>query len=152
MTGDSLCGYCIGFYAEKYPEKIKALAPISTTVSGELSIKVHVEETKNWKKTGWMTRTSKTKPGVSYKLPWSHMEDRLKYNLLEKVDKLKMPLLLIVGENDEAYVSGTQKLLYDKLPGKKELHIIKGAPHTFIEKSHLREIREIFIKYIYNLD
>ena len=42
------------------------------------------KEIKFRKETGWMIRESKSKPGQIKKLKWSHMEDRLKYNLLEK--------------------------------------------------------------------
>lgn len=34
------------------------------------------------------------------------------------------------------------------LPGDKEFHIIKDAPHTFREKVHLDEIKQIFLKWI----
>ena len=152
LAGHSLGGTCIGLYAENHSEEIKGLAPIAAMISGELSLKAHAEEIEGWKKTGWMTRISKTRPGVSYRLPWSHMEDRLKYNLLEKVDKLTMPVLLIVGDNDNSCPLDTQEILYDKLPGKKEIHIIKNAPHTFVEEKHLKEIKEIFLKWIDSLD
>lgn len=152
LVGHSLGGICIGLYAENHPEEIKGLAPIATTVSGELSLKIHAEEVEEWKKTGWVIRTSKTRPGVTYRLPWSHMEDRLKYNLLEKANKLTMPVLLIVGDNDRSCTLDTQKFLYDKLPGRKELHIIKNAPHTFREEKHLKEIKDVFLKWIDSLD
>ncbi|MBI3441275.1 MAG: hypothetical protein HY052_05670 [Proteobacteria bacterium] len=55
---------------------------------------------------------------------------------------------LIVGENDDSTPVSTIKILYDALPGPKELHVIKGALHTFRDLSHLKEIREIFLKWI----
>ena len=67
------------------------------------------------------------------------MEDRLKYDLLPEAGKLKMPVLMIVGEKDESTPSDHMQKLYDVIPGKKEFHIIKGAPHTFREKEHLEE-------------
>lgn len=148
LAGHSLGAFCSALYAEKYPERVKALAPVSTVASGELTLQSDREDVKNWKKTGWRISESKSKPGVIKKLPWSHMEDRLKYNLLPNVDKLTMPVLLIVGENDETTPVGHQNVLFNKLPGRKELHIIKGAEHTFREKEHLEEIREIFLKWI----
>jgi len=148
LAGHSLGGICSALYAEKYPEKVKALAPISTVVSGELTLKTDREDVKNWEKTGWRISESKSKPGVIKKLPWSHMGDRLKYDLLPEVDKLTMPVLLIVGEKDNSTPPEHQKILYDKLPGKKEFHIIKGAEHTFREKKHLDEIKNILLKWI----
>jgi fermentation-respiration switch protein FrsA (DUF1100 family) len=80
------------------------------------------------------------------------MGDRLKYDLLPEAGKLTMPVLLIAGEKDNSTPPEHQKILYDKLPGKKEFHIIKGAEHTFREKEHLEEIKQIFLKWIDNLD
>lgn len=152
LVGHSLGGICTALYAENYPKKIKALAPISTVVSGKLSLEVKPEEKAEWKKIGWQIKESKSKSGVMKKLPWSHVEDRLKYNLLEKVDKLTMPVLLIVGEKDESTPPKHQKILYEKLLGKKEFHTIKGATHTFREEAHLKEIKQIFLKWIESLE
>ena len=76
------------------------------------------------------------------------MEDRLKYDLLPEVNKLIMPIILIVGDKDTVTPLKHHKLLYDNLPGKKELHIIRGAEHTFREDKYLVEIKEILTKWI----
>lgn len=148
LAGHSLGAICSALYAEKYPTKVKAIAPISTVVSGELTLKTDREDVKNWEKTGWRISKSKSKPGVIKRLPWSHMLDRLKYDLLPDVDKLTMPVLLIVGEKDNSTPPEHQKILFDKLPGEKEFHVIKGSEHTFREKEHLDEIKKIFIDWI----
>jgi len=153
LAGHSLGGVSVALYAERHPEKVKAVAPISTVVSGKLSTETHeyrgtIEE---WKKTGWHVRESRSKPGMILKLPWSHMEDRLKYDLLPEAHKLTMPVLLIVGEKDDGTPPEHQKTLFDKLSNMKELHIIKGAPHTFRDPAHLKEIKEIFDHWIKGL-
>ena len=152
LVGHSLGGISTALYAERHPEEVKALAPISTVVSGELSV-----ETKHsrgvldeWKKTGWLIKESESKPGLIKKLKWSEMEDRMKYDLLPEANKLTMPVLLIVGDKDDGTPPKHQKMLFDKLPGKKELHIIKEAPHTFMDEKHLSEIKVIFDKWIKN--
>jgi len=80
------------------------------------------------------------------------MENSLKYDILPEAYRLTMPVLLIVGDKDEITPLAHQKILYDKLPGKKELHIIKGVPHTFRDKEHLREIKDIFLNWIESLN
>jgi pimeloyl-ACP methyl ester carboxylesterase len=155
LAGHSLGGICTALFAEKYPEKVKALAPISTVVSGALSCQaaelVNKEKFDEWKKTGWRISVSDSKPGLVKRLKWSEMEDRLKYDLMPNVGKLTMPVLLIVGENDDSTIPPHQKILYDKLPGKKELHIIPGAPHTFRDSEHLRQIKDLFDHWIKSL-
>jgi len=150
LAGHSLGGMCVALFAENYSEKIKGLALISTVVSGKLSAQVKLEERKEWEKTGWLIKESKSKPGVIKKLPWSHMIDRQKYDLLEKVNKLTMPVLLIVGEKDDTTPPEHQKILYDALLGNKELHIVKNADHNFREKIEKQELKNIFIDWIRN--
>jgi pimeloyl-ACP methyl ester carboxylesterase len=155
LVGHSLGAMSVALFAEKYPDKVKALAPISTVVSGKLSVNAHMkfepEEFKKWEETGWSEKESRSKPKIIKRLKWSHMSDRLKYDLIPEVNKLTMPVLMIVGENDENTPKEHQKILYKVLPGKKELHIIKEAPHTFREPNHLAEIRKIFSKWIIGL-
>lgn len=153
LAGDSLGGTCIALYAERHSEKVKALAPISVMVSGKLSLDAHAhrDDIKEWQKTGWLVRPSVSKPGVIKRLKWSHMEDRLKYDLMPDIAHLVMPVLLIVGEKDDSTPLEHHRFLYENLPGRKELHVIKGAHHTFREEHHLMEMKQIFNHWIQNL-
>ena len=106
------------------------------------------ENLKLWKETGWIERNSQSKPNIIKRLPWSHIEDRLKYDTLPDAKKLTMPVLLITGENDVHTPPDHIQLLFDVLPGKKEMHIIKDAPHTFCNSEHLKQIENIFSNWI----
>ncbi|MSU56547.1 MAG: alpha/beta hydrolase [Candidatus Taylorbacteria bacterium] len=150
LAGHSLGGICMALYAEKYPGKVAGLAPISTVVSGALTAQTekHKACREEWERTGWREDVSETVPGRIKRLPWSNMVDRLKYDLLPDVRRLTMPTLLIVGELDDSTPPKHQKLLFDALLGPKEMHIIKGAKHTFIEPEHLAEIKALFDRWI----
>lgn len=149
LAGHSLGGISIILYAEKNLTEVKGLAPISTVVSGKLSAEAHGEKyIKDWEKTGWKEEVSNSLPGLIKKLKWSHMVDRLKHDVLPEAHKLTMPVILIVGEQDESTPSTQQQILYKKLSGDKELHIIKDAPHTFREKSQLDEIKKLLSDWI----
>jgi len=156
LAGHSLGAIAVALYAEKHPELIKALAPISTVISGDLSLetKQNKECLDEWKRTGWKVWESTSNPGVIKRVKWQHMKDRMKYNLLDNVNKLTMPVLLIVGEYDESTPKEHQQILYDKLPSKKEMHIIKGAQHSFRAQDgakapeNLEQIKQIFSKWI----
>lgn len=154
LAGHSLGGISVAWFAENHPEKVKALAPISTVVSGQLSLealrKYRPDDLKQWEKTGWREEKSLSKPGVIKRLNWTkHIADRLKYDLLPKAKKLTMPVLLIVGSEDRTTVN--QEVFFMALPGKKELHVIKGAPHTFRETEHIKEIKRLFDEWIKKL-
>lgn len=153
LAGHSLGGICTALFAEKYPERVMALAPISTVVTGKLSFDTYDrEELEDWEKSGWQIQESASNPGMIKRLKWAHMEDRLKYDLLPEVEKLKMPVLLIVGENDTSTPLEHQKILFDALPGPKELHVIKGAKHTFREPAHLAELKKIFTAWLKKIE
>lgn len=150
LAGHSLGSICILIYTERFPEKVSAVAPISTLVSGKLSWetkeKYNLDE---WKEKG--IKEWKGHSGQMKRLKWSHMEDRLKYDVLKDINKIKIPVLLIVGEHDESTPVKHHKLLFDKLTSKKELHIIKGSEHTFREKNELEELKQYISNWIDSL-
>ena len=57
LCSHSLWWICSILYAENFPREIKALAPISTLISGELSKSRYSKEALvEWEKTGWQIR------------------------------------------------------------------------------------------------
>ena len=152
LAGHSLGGYAVARYAEAYPDEVKAVFPFALVVSGELSYEAEKmldpEKMRLWKETGWQERESTSKPGTKLRLPWSHMQERLKHDLRPNASKLTMPVLFIVGENDKACLVGSQEALYNLVPGPKAIHIVPGAPHTFKDSKHLEELKNIFDKWI----
>ncbi len=150
-----LCGHSLGgissiLYAEKFPQKVKALVPISTVVSGKLSVSTEdPKRLKEWEKMGYKIDISQSKPGMEKKLKWSHIKDRLKYDVLPAINKITMPVLLIVGDKDYVTPVKHQQILYKALKtANKQLQIIKDAPHTFIKPQHLAQIKQIISNWI----
>lgn len=152
LAGHSLGGYAVAQYAEDYPEEVKAVFPFALVIAGELSYKnaemFEPEKFKAWRETGWKEEESNSKPGVIKKLPWSHMEERLKHDLRLNASKLTMPVLFVAGENDRSSSLQTQKILYDLVPGPKEMHVVLGARHTFRDSVHLKELGSVFDKWL----
>ncbi len=150
LSGHSLGGFSVAFFTIKYPEKVKAVAPISTVVSGELF--TQTEEMKKvlelWQKTGLREWESSTQPGLIKRLKYDFVEDCLKYNLLKYAHQIKCPVLLVVGDRDETTPLEHQKILFNSLATEKEIHIIKGLKHTPREKHHLEELESIIGEWI----
>jgi pimeloyl-ACP methyl ester carboxylesterase len=156
LSGHSLGGISTALFAEKYPTKVRALAPISTVVSGKLSLETNKlfpkesEDPVKWKRDG--IRITKSHDGkIEKRLKWSHMEDRLKYDLLPKSNQLTMPVLMIVGSRDFRTPLIHQKVLFEKLPGKKEIHIINGALHSFYEPHEQIELKQLVKNWAENI-
>ncbi len=150
LVGHSVGGLCTAMFAQKHPQKVQALSPLSTVVSGKLRLQTITEnEALEWQKTGSREYKSSTTPGRMKRLPWSHMEDAMHYDLLPEASKLVMPVLMVVGSEDDRTPLKQQQLLYKALPGPKELHIIEGARHNFKEESHLHKLASIFAAWIH---
>ncbi len=146
LAGHSLWGICSVLFAIKHQDKIKALAPTScsTYKSFFMRKKDIVDEWKeNWilEYIGWAGNTKTLK--------YEFMEDYSKYaDLEEKLFKIKVPVLLIVWDEDIIAPVDTQKKIYNSLWWDKELYIIKDAPHTFKSEKDLDEVYEVFDKWI----
>lgn len=157
LVGHSMGGFAVAKCAEEFPNEVKAVFPFGAVFSGQDSLETHKkfksEELEEWQKTGFMIRISKSKPGFEMKLPWSHMEERLKHDLKTKASNITMPILFMTGENDISCPPGDQKKFYDLLPEKtkKEFHVIKDADHVFREQKHLDEMKDIFTNWLNKL-
>jgi len=152
LAGHSLGGLTVATYSELNPDKVKAVAPTSAVISGEMYLnRLGEREITERNKTGWHIKESSSLPGIFKKLRWPQFEkDILKYDILTDSDKLKMPILLVVGSKDDSTPPEGQKLLFDKLKTDKEIHIIEGSEHTFREEGHLKQLYDIFDKWIKN--
>lgn len=150
VAGHSLGGACNLIFTYKNPEKIKALAPTSAFLVGEITLGAYDKETMDkWEKDGYRLEESKSRPGIIKRFNWTFVEDLRKYNLLEKAQLVKAPTLLIVGEKDILTPLQSQIDLYNKISSaKKELHIVKGSEHTYMTKEHLDEVKNIFKKWL----
>lgn len=151
LAGHSLGGTCTALWTQRHPDEVKLLAPIALVVSGAKSMELYgQEELKNWEKTGWHITESRSKPGVVRRLAWSHVADRIKYDLIHEAQALTIPVLLIVGENDS--LRSQSELLLEAIPGPKELHVIAGAEHTFRSTEELAELSRLFNDWLDRYD
>lgn len=156
LIGHSLGGFSVARYAQKYPEKVKAVAPIAPVVNFALSMENAKKNDPNlasWQATGWKEWHSTAKPGLIKRLPWSHMEDRKNHDLLKEANKMTMPVFVAVGERDTSTPAEHVKIFFDAIPGdKKELYLIPGAPHSYSEAEHLSDLKSHLSAWIDKID
>ncbi|PWB38283.1 MAG: hypothetical protein C3F02_04740 [Parcubacteria group bacterium] len=148
LVGHSLGGFCVSYYAEKYPDNVSMLAPLGTVLAGRLTIEARDhKEVAEWRRTGYQVRPSSSKPGVIKKLKWNQYEaDTVKYDLRPKLSVIKIPTLFVLGEND--FLTENNRIYFDALSGKKEWHIVKGADHTFKRDHEIEELYQIVFRWI----
>lgn len=154
LIGTSLGAMCVTLFAEQNPSRVQALAPFSATVSGKLSKQTKIVrgiDLKKWRRDGYFMEKRKTAAGTK-KVYFSEFEERQKYDLLPEADKLTMPLLFIVGSEDNGTPEVHQRMLMDAAASRqKEIHVIKGAEHSFIEKKHLDEVKNVIKGWLNSL-
>ena len=149
LSGYSLGGFCVAYYAENHPEKVKALILAAPAISGKFVASTRSrEELERWQRRGYQEYESKSMPGVVKRVNWTFMADYQYYDLLLHVDRLIMPVLIIVGEHDVRTPPAHQRQLYDLLPGKKEMHVVKGAEHGFYQESERREVQSVLLDWL----
>jgi len=66
-----------------------------------------------------------------YIVPFSFLEDSNKYNVLDTIDNLHIPVLLIAGEKDTLCSPEIMKTIFDKANEPKEFVIIPGIGHDY---------------------
>ena len=151
LAGHSLGGIGTILFTQKNPQKVRALAPVSAVVSGKLSLQTNADDFKTWERDG--IRITKSHDGKREKrLKWSHMEDRMRYDVLPQGSQITIPVLLIVGEADNVTPPNHQQLLFKELSGPKELHIIRGALHSFYESHEQTELKAIVKAWLAKID
>lgn len=154
LVGHSLGAMSTVYFAERFPEKVKALAPLASVISGKLSLEARSpEEVEKWKTLGYQEQ--KRSNGDIKILKWSHMEDRLKYDMLTGASKINVPLLMLAGEFDKSTPPKHEQLLFDAVSTPtehKEFHILKNADHNIGREDVLPKVKEIFEKWLLKLN
>lgn len=134
ISGSSLGGITAIEHAHNHHNDVKAVAALAPVISGALSLqaaqKRNAEKLTEWQQNGFEVRTINVPNPIEVKVPWSHMEDRMKYDVLGYASNMTMPLFLYVGSIDESCPPDQQHMLYKAWGSqKKELIIHEGMPH-----------------------
>lgn len=134
LSGHSLGGMSILYYAENHPEKISFLVPLSPATSGKnLEATVGPEALLQWQEKGYYEKFSKFQQ-VNNKVPYAWFLDMKNYDVFDNISKLTMPTFIISGDQDTSVPPAQVKELYEALPAEKELYMLKDCPHSMYEQ------------------
>ena len=138
LAGHSLGGFAVLLYAENNSQKIKTLFPAAAALNGPLLAEAYAKnqpkQFQQFREYGFDLKECSYKDGVTGYRYWSWFESMYDYDALAYANRLRMPVLLIVGEQDESCPPEHQQKLYDALPGPKNMHIIESADHCYQPK------------------
>ena len=132
LGGHSRGGEISILYAAQDP-RISIVVPIMppTPISAE---ELKGDKYTNWKKQGFYLSTrdipgsSETK---SFKLPYDHLTDRLKFNSIQAVKKIHTPIIFVAGELDKVCLPEEVKILFDNANEPKRYLFLRGIGHGY---------------------
>ncbi len=148
VAGHSLGGIATLLYANNHPEQVKGIFPMSTVVSGKLWRSGKSEaKFDEWEAQGYFLKVSKSMPGRSGKIGYGLARDLDKIDSLEFAPDIKCPALLIVGSEDPGTTPAMHEMLFAKLGGPKELHLIDKMGHDPTLQTELDELTQLIVSW-----
>lgn len=63
-------------------------------------------------------------------LPFGSLLARQRFDAIEKIQSVRMPVLIIHGDRDEIVPIDMARRLYDQVTGPRELYVVPGAGHN----------------------
>lgn len=133
LIGHSLGGMLGAIYAAQHKEisAVVAIMPPQAFVRKE---NFH-ERAEKWKEKGFKLsirhRPEDKKKTIEFKVPYHFVKNSLKYNVLEYISKVRVPIILMAGEYDKRITPKSVKEIYDHANEPKKFVILKKVGHDF---------------------
>ena len=113
------------------------------------------EMRKEWKQKGYRVsiRDLPNDPNKTrvYKVPYSHLLDREKYNLWEEVKKIRPPKLFLTGSLDTIVPPEDVKALYTMAAEPKHFVLLEGIDHDYRKnKKKIEKVNDAIISWVRN--
>ncbi len=135
LGGHSRGGQVSILYAAREPR-------ISLVLGIMPSASLNYKNLDKWREQGFRV-TSRDIPvkeeKIDIRIPFSHVLDQEKYNALEDIKKIKVPVVLINGEEDTSLIPGVVKKLYDCANEPKKFINIPKVGHDY--RHNLEEVK-----------
>ena len=126
ILGFSMGGIIATYLAMQYfPKKlVLVVSPLQAGSDDDLQGKYN-----SWMKDGYRDITSSRFGDL--RIPFTFIEDAKKYNALDYINKIKCPVLFIVGENDEKIKRQASEKLFEAANEPKYWELIPGMQHKY---------------------
>lgn len=140
MAPFALCGHSLGagsclHYAVRHLAEVSYIISLSAVVSGKLLLESYLNHkpqfVKQWQQERLIYKErpdDKTKNGF---ISYDHMEEALRYDLIQETPRLTCPILVVCGDRDISSTIEINTMLYDSLTGCKKMTILKDCGHTY---------------------
>lgn len=131
LGGHSKGGFAALYHACHDSRISKVLAIMSTYPYDREGSK---DTLKKWKTLGYRIskRNMPDKEGMhEFSIPYSYVADRVQYNLVESLDNLHCPVVMVAGAEDTIVPVTEVAWLYNQIPGIKTLITLPGIGHDY---------------------
>lgn len=137
LAGHSLGSFTCLLHAADNPRSVALVVPTATALSGALLDEAFKngspEKYDSFKTRGfhnvyddWTGKNQRAQRS------WGWLQDMRRYDIMTKLDRLTMPLCLVVGSEDMPTPPSQQAMLLKGWKGApKTMHVVDGAGHTF---------------------
>jgi len=146
LGGHSRGGFISMLYAVSDP-RITHIFGIMSPYSFKRT--VDDERMKLWREQGFRESTRDIPDSHEFRkfvMPYENMLADAEYNLLDVIDKLHVPLLLIAGEEDDTVLPEDVKLLFEKANEPKQFEIVQGIDHGYRRSAdEVKKVNKIII-------
>jgi uncharacterized protein len=93
------------------------------------------QRVKEWKETGvsisFRDLPDNREKKIEFRVPYSHGEDHMQYDVLQDVKRIKVPVILIAGELDDQCPPEIVKEIFDNANEPKRFALIPGIGHDY---------------------
>jgi len=155
MVGHSRGGRVSLIYSANDPEVSKVVGIMPSAISTPRDSAKQRRNDK-WKEEGKMT-SKRDVPGNEkevreFTVPYSFLEDSMKYDTFEEASKIHVPILLITGEKDTIIPPEEVKEIYSNANEPKKFVIIPGIGHDYRHNlGEVEIVNKVIVDYLKSL-
>lgn len=151
LSGHSMGASSIVLFAQKYPDLVDLLTPLSFAWGRGSSYELQKDPKfmHDWKENGYFSKTTSRSPN-KFVVPYSFLEDLLKYDFIKNADKITAKTILVVGDQEHQVRLDDTNDLFNKLTCDKNLIILPGVPHALTKTPKHEQMYKETLDIIFN--
>jgi alpha-beta hydrolase superfamily lysophospholipase len=153
----SLCGHSMGGilavnHAVRRPDTVRDISIISSSVGvGTSSLFRRIRD--EWQRKGsYPFPVGKDEPPIQ--VPYAFLEDAAPYDTLSAAEKVRHPLLVIVGSGDDVVDPKDTTTIYERAGSlEKKLEVVPGMGHNYArEPQHMATVNRLIVDFVTQLN
>lgn len=148
LVGHSLGGAVALNFAEQFPQEVNSLILLSSIFDGNKFLQNTQKYTPEFFQQLQNGGVIRTRNGVDCYLDSTYLYDFMNYNLSAGIHNLKMPVLMITGDQDIASTVEDNQCFYAGLKCKKEFHVLRNCSHIYDTLQNQEDLNDAIINFI----